>query len=722
MDRSMMPVPSPFGPPQSPMGQMGQPPGAPMIGQPPSAVDIVQAMRDLVGTPIKQPEPIYPPGYKPPKKPDTEWVKSTAERVHEQNRLWRELIYRIQGWVRMEVTGAFQQDIAARQNGYQEEYISSGLADERNLIISKGAALKPSFRKRAYEEEDRGYSQRLEDAAVWLRDMERRKHAKTGNRPLEIDEWSFFVDYGLYCARDTLAPKDPKCPLKMTLINPAQVNPVWDHDGLKQVFRVYRETTERITAIYGDFNPTELKKLEDQVGKVGDSTEFNVVEYWDSWWRCVMIGDVVVMPVTAHKYGQNPYTVQYGGYGEPMMTRSPGQIARLRGSSQWFRSESSLADDRMYKAVPYLFYRIPTHDIFTSVMARLITAYKNAMNPAVIRYRSDAAAEKDMPQLDGSEGSQNEAMLGEEKIEAMPMANLPVADRLLAALEQDKRTGSAPPDMYGTNDKSNITGVAQAGANDAGQHLLFPTTKAYEMALAIRYEKCFTLMGNFGHMAQYGTGETKRKIMVPSTRRNSEKPAYEFDREIIDRVGPEIDVTFTKVDPRDWAALFAAGKNGVDSGFITRADIRALATGDHDFDKHTEEWAEENAIFGAYTLPEFQKINVTASIIASIKENKGRPDIQRHYEQMLQMWNQMTQPPQPQGMPGQPGMGGPPQGMPQPGGMPPQVMQGPSPPPPGSTVIPPGGGGATPGVPGQMSYPSLGSGPGSQGAPVGRPY
>lgn len=702
MDRFALaggPVASPFAPPQtappagatSPMGGMARAR---------NPMEMVQAMRDLVGTPVRQAEPVYRPGYRKPKRPEIEQVVATGKRLYENNRLWRNLIYLTLRWVRQELTGAFPEDIRERQLGFQEEYISSALSDERNLIISKGAALKPGFKAAWTKDELRGYAQRLEDTVQWLREKERFFHASGGERPLELDEWALMTDYGMYVSRDTMAPRRTDCPVDMRLIDPCQVHPVWDRQmGMKEMYRVYWDTTEEITATYGDFSPSQMRKLENEIGTVGDQTEHEVIEYWDTWYRCVIVAGVVMLPVTEHKYGDVPYTVQYGGHGDPMFTRSPTAGLAYRTGNTWYQTATTRGDERLAKAVPYLYYRLRSHEIYEAVMARVITGFKKDINPPTIRYRSDIAADKPMPQLDGSAGAQNEAMLHEEKIEALPTTDLAKTNLLLTQLTQDRMTGSAPPQMFGRIDTSNVTGVAQAGANDAGQHLLFPNTKAWEVALEQRYDRVLRMLGNFGHLPVYGNGE-KRPILVPVSRRAKPgKPtAYEFDREVIEKVGSRVKVTFSRVDPRDWPALAAAGKNMVDGGFALRREIRAIATGDHDYDTFYEEWMEENALFGALQLPEFQKLNVLAQMAAEIKEAEGNPAYQQTLMRMMQFWMQIAAP-QPQA---QPGMGGPAQpGM----GSPPQ----------------PGMGGPTPGVPGGMSYPALGAGPGSQGAPVGRP-
>lgn len=208
--------------------------------------------------------------------------------------------------------------------------------------------------------------------------------------------------------------------------------------------------------------------------------------------------------------------------------------------------------------------------------------------------------------------------------------------------------------------------------------------------------------------------------MPVSRKRANAAPAYEFDREVVEKVGTRCKVTFSRVDPRDWPGLAAAGKNMVDGGFALRREIRELATGDTDYDTFYEEWMEENALFGALQLPEFQKFAVLDQMLAQAKENAGDPEVMQRYLRMAALWEQTVMAPAQQQM--QPGMGGQPQ---QPG-MPPQGMpQGQPQMPPGAPQqalqIPPQVG-ATPGGPGGISYPAVGAGPGSQGGAVGRPY
>jgi hypothetical protein len=693
------PLPQAFGPP---------PPGA----QPGNPMALLASLKGLVGTPLKAPEPIYRNGYKPPKKPESSVVLAQGKKLHSNARLWRHMIFTTLMWADQKLTGMFPEDEAERQAGFQEEWVSPMLSAERNLVIATTAAHKLAFKSPSVRDELKGWARRKEEAARWLREEEAYKHVTRGNSTLEYDEARLFTDYGMYASRDTLNPRDAVCPVKSVLIDPSQVHPVYDKDGLARVYRVYQATQEEIAADYGDFSDRIWKKIgAAQDEAIGNDTLLDVTEFWDTWHRLVMVGETVVIE-TAHEYGDTPWTVQYGNHGNPMFTRTATDVARRIGGS-WQPQATAWGTDRVSKAVPYLYYHLKNHELYEAIAARVVTGFKKDINPPTIRYRSNEAAEKPMAQLDASPGATNEAMLNEEKIEALPTVNGQTATMAMQMVQQDMQAIMAPPQMRGAlGGTSNVTGVAQAESVDAGLHLIAPLRDAYQSAMSQKYDRILRMLGNFGHMATYGNG-AKTPVMVPSKKGG----AYEFDREIMEKVGTRVTVTLTNVNPRTWPQLAASGETAVNNGFLMRKDVREAMTGETDFDAFYEEWQEEQAMFMATTNPDFQKLNMLSIIEEQIAENEGRPDIQAGLQKMAALWEQMLQPP-PQAPP-QPGMGGAPQ-QPQPGGgqplgpnQPQGAMQAPFPPP---------DGGIAPGGPGGISYPQMGAGPGANGAPVGRPY
>jgi hypothetical protein len=698
----------PMMPPQAPLPQAFGPP--PPGVQPGNPMALLASLKALVGTPLKAPEPLYRPGYKPPKKPEPDVVVAQGKKLHANARLWRHMIYTTLMWADQRLTGMFPEDQADREAGFQEEWVSPMLSAERNLVIATTAAHKLAFKAPSVRDELKGWARRKEEAARWLREEEAYKHVVRGNATLEYDEARLFTDYGMYVSRDTLNPRDAVCPVKSVLIDPSQVHPIYRKDGLDRVYRVYRATPDEIAENYGDFSDRIWKKITaDQADIIGVETELDVTEYWDTWYRLVMVGDTVVIEA-AHEYGDVPWTVQYGNHGNPMFTRTATDVARrVRGS--WDPQSTNWGTDRVSKAVPYLYYHLKSHELYEAIAARIITSMKKDINPPTIRYRSNEAAEKPMEQLDASPGAQNEAMLNEEKIEAMPTVTGQTASMAMQMVQQDMQAIMAPPQMRGAlGGTSNVTGVAQAESVDAGLHLIAPLRDAYQSAMSQKYDRILRMLGNFGHMATYGNGE-KTPVMVPS----KQGGAYEFDREIMEKVGTRVAVTLTNVNPRTWAPLAAAGESAVNAGFLMRKDVREVMTGETDFDAFYEEWAEEQAMFMATTNPDFQKLNMLAMIEEQIAENEGRPQIQASLQKMAGIWQEMLQPP-PQAPPPQPGMGGAPQ-PPQPGALGPNQPQGPMQ---GPYPSPPGG--ISPGGPGGISYPQMGAGPGSGGQPVGRPY
>jgi len=694
------------------------PPGGMMAQQTLNPVALLDALKQLVPQ-AELPGPRYPANYVKPPKPDPKRIKQQADELYRQGDLWRNLLEITAAWIRLEKTGIFEEDLEDRRHGLQEEFISPMMRRKRDAFITRIASTKVGVRKNVYADELRRKAQYVEDAAVWLMKELEWQHAAGGNRPMRLDEAEMFTDRGMYCSRQVLDPSDPDMPIILSLIEPMQVYPVWmGKRGLHQVYRVYRDSIANITAEYGDFHPEARAKLEKKFGRdLTDRMEIPVYEYWDTWYRAVCVDDVEIVPVTAHEYGYVPWTIQYGGLGESMFSRVDGDQSSYQGTNgEFYQLDKSRQGERAYKAVPLLYVDRFSHSIFEAVMARLITGFKREINPPIIRYRSIMAAGTDMPEFSAAAGAVNEAMLGEEQIQPVPnMSNNPITGMIQQTLLTDLM--SSNPSMQGALDKTNqATGSALTRVGEEGQEMLVPFYQAYETAKAHQLSQILQTIGNFGHLAKYA-GDTPRPTMVPARRkRQGEAPAFELSRDLIDAVGPKVEVTLTKVSPADWVPLFNAGKIGVEAGFILPDTIYELATGNSDYDSFLEEWTERQAWFNAITHPKFNELfNIPAMIAEQIKESDGDPDMVQFWTQRLQEWLQMAQ--QQAMQQGPPGMGGGDpmaalQGMGQPAQQ--QVPPGALPPPPGSTVVAPP---TTSGV----SLPSMGMGPGSQGGAVGRP-
>src|SRR5690349_12392575 len=84
-----MPMGMPGMPP--PMAQPQPPTPNPQPPQPPATdpVQLLAALKELVGTPIKERQPVYRPGFTPPAKPDPMKAIEAGRRLYDQALAWR---------------------------------------------------------------------------------------------------------------------------------------------------------------------------------------------------------------------------------------------------------------------------------------------------------------------------------------------------------------------------------------------------------------------------------------------------------------------------------------------------------------------------------------------------------------------------------------------------------------------------------------------------------
>lgn len=697
-------------PPQGPPGMpIGMPPMAPPPPVPPPMEpdptegmnladprDLILALKALAGSAEATP-PMYPRGFVKPAKPDLGDILANSRKLWDANMLWRDLVQEMRRWTRQDVSGSFIQDQQDKEFGLQERFTSSALSDERNLAIAKVSTLKASYLKRTAKEH-RADGDKIETACQHIRREFEYRHALEGNRPLSIDEASMIVDTGMLASRVTFYDDDPDFPLCRKVVESTEVYPVFGSvSGLKAVYRTYRTSLLKIMETYGGIiDDAGMAKLKASFGgeQIGVTTDVNVVEYWDEWWRCVTVNETPILPVTAHQYGRVPWRIQYTGMGEAMFSRS-GWGRDLLGIQTYYGSIGSIQSNRVYQAVPFLFYRIRNHELFEALMARVITGIQKGINPAMIRARSDAAAEKPMPPLDLSPGAQNETFRGEEDLSPIP--TVPVGQDLqiaLAALATDRENGSFPRAAFGgMSQNSNVTGVAQQMGLDAGLDKLIPLIKSFEYGEAREMELCLSLIRNFGDDAKYG-GDLDANVtplMIPGRKKSDD--SFELDRELIDRVGTRVEVTYTEIDRSKWLSLLQAYQIGIGLNVFTPEDAYVDLTGNHDWDEQFQRTIDQKALINATQLPEFAKaVTVPQAYIDAITANSTDPEMVKMLTDQLNQWRDITKPQPPAPSPGMPGQPGPP-------GQP------------GSGIV------STQGV----SLPPSNQAPGSGGAIVGRP-
>jgi hypothetical protein len=658
---------------------------------------------------LSPPKPMYPAWFKIPQKPDAAGVAEVGKRRWEDLRLWRTAVYSDIVLLRLDDSGIFEDDKTLYEAGIIDDFVSPALIAEYNLAVTILAGMEPRFKKAVHEDRLSLMARQYAVAVSWLRQLEEEKWAE-GNGDLRTDETKHLLTYGMLVKRRTIDLADPDYPYDPFLIDPCSAVTEWEGKrGLRRFWRVYRSTIGNLVAAYGDLTASQKKALGNEIGSASswdDDTEVPyVVEYWDRWWRCVVLpGGRPLVPVTAHEYGETPVTVSYGPLGEPMGVQTPYEIALKDKSGDITGVDTDKKIDRVYQSVGFVRFIKEGTKTNEAVIRRMLYGIKKSLDPAIIRYRSNAAAKDAPPEMDGTPGATNEAIFGEEKLEPYLATAMPFeVQAVMQQIMQDSSAIKFPPMAHGVYEGSNISGVASGNSIDLGYDRVslwartLETFHARDMALAMR------MWRNFGHLAKYA-GEEPRPLMVPVPRpqqRSGEAPAFELTRDLIDAVGPRVAVRLTRVRKQDMVPLFQAAKIATELGVPFWAYLAEEWFNLPDVDHLEEEGQEEQAIRQALQLPEFVKaVTIPNAFAEAYEEAAGDPERQEIIATMKQSWDLVA-------------LGG---GQ----GQPPAIG-------PGGAVPPEGGNppGVNPPTSAGVSYPNSGQGPGSvtgnQGGPQG-PY
>lgn len=643
---------------------------APMPPQAPLS-DLLAAIRELSGD-NSSIQPKYPRWYKKPTKPEINDLWGRAQQIKLKYRLVHDRMHDDLMWLRLAQVGMFEEDVQSMRDGlFVDKYQSTSMVDEWNLVCSFLAGLQWRYEALLVSPDLQQEAQRIKDTVAYLRDQEILRHAESGQGHLPMDEARMLTAYGMIVSRTVIDLEDPDFPFYSAIIDPATVFPEWNgKHGLLRVWRVYKTTWARIIGDYGEPARKEMKKIKNSIGdNIDDETEVEVVEYWDSWYRAVIASEGVIMPLTEHKYGYVPFTIQYGPLGEPMGTLAPAQGARRTRAGEWIADEGTLKDDLPYKALSYIGHMKYSHKQFEAIMSRMLTGFKKAINPPLLRERDEMAADQPMPEMDTGPGAVNETMLGHERVSPIPTSASPIeVSSVMEAMAMDRMTGKAPLAMYGLNDRSNVSGTALQALNDAGMDKVGPWVAALEQYHTRRFNQWLLSWRNFGHLAKYAGDEPAPFIVPAIAPRKGQAAAFELTPETIDAIGPRVNIRLTRVRKQEWLPMLNAARMAYDMGIMSKRQI-ADEIGMLNYQETVEEVIEDKMLDSALQHPKFAEIfGIPQALAAEMEEFRSDPKLAARYEAMMQAWmdNVATpaqQPPAPPPMQG----GGP-------GQMPPGIM------------------------------------------------
>jgi hypothetical protein len=623
---------------------MGAPPmGLPMgqpVAQPNMGIDMARLQEMWKNT--APPAPVYPNWFKKPKRPDAQKVHETAILRFDEMAEWRMAVRHDLEVLRGSVEGIFPADTEDYYAGIIDEWASPALIYELNLAVSYLAELGRRFSKPYTDEKTAYESRKVELAAKWLNETEARQQGDgMGLDPATLEP-KILLPYGFLAKRRTLnrAAEPWESPFRVDYIDPAQlvIQRGRYQDGIEAVYRIYSSRADDLAASYGDFAPSVLTKLKNMYGEIDDVTEFtDVVEYWNPWYRCVTVGGVEIVPVTEHKYGEVPYSFAFSPLGEPRMTTLPDQ------SSGAAMNRETMRQNAPHKSVGFIRFMKKQHAQFEAMMKRNLYSIQQGNNPATVRYRSNMASQNTAPDLLARPGAQNEAMMGEEKLEPFPYPNRMGYDQsvMMEAIERDQSRGRAPDSAFGLFGQSNISGTANKMGLESGTHLWKPWARELDRYMERDTAKAFRIWQRLGHTVEYAS-PSRRPFVVPNERPMKGEPgSFELTKECLQKVGPFVKVKSGNVnlnDPVIWQSIKMANEVGLpkQEAFDRLADIT--------YDPQMQqEWLEEQLLTIAMQNPKFvEMVGVPTMFASEMNEAQDDPERMQLLQSLFKGWMQVV--------------------------------------------------------------------------------
>lgn len=711
-----MVIPLPFQSPSTgapPGGPLISPPGLPPAAPPSAGMGAGPDPRTIIERVVAPEfEPVYPSGYRVPPKPRREEILSRADSAKQAAGPWLENIadtfHRLRGHTAGYLTYS---DLHKRgRPDAPSPFKSTQLIDQFNRFRAYGASLPIAYSIEEYDPDKFSSAQKVEDFSYLLRKMHERRWVERGNMPLAQSEWFDMLLYGTVVSRRTCNLLDEKCPIEATLQDPATIFPVIGRVGgyatLNAVYQIRTITVYELLADYtkdGDLPKRIKDAIGDKIGTFDESSEVDVVEYNDDWWRGVFLlgTDVDILPLTAHKYGRVPYVIQYGPGGESLHSRSPDDP--VADYSMSVAGGAPREWERVFKARGFIDPMKQLHDYREGWGDRIQNRVLREFNPPLMLKQTMTANQiAGDPEINREEGGLTKLVGGEEDIGPLPEA--PVASGAMSMLMQfiqaDTQTNMLAPGFGQPIDKSNVSGTAQAVAAEQGRENESGWVQAMEEYHARCASHDVNLWRNFGHDARYQEDGSVKKFFVPRRMpTDGEERSFELTPDVIDSVDSDFRVTMNSLRMSELIVFGQAAQMfGPDGLGIWDVYTIAEKMGVTDVDRALANNRQYRSLRKAEELPEFAKaVTIPQGFKHALRAARGNPELQADILEQLVDWQKLIAQPQRQQLEAS---------------AQPQTPGPASPPTPGQGIA--GGAGAP-----YAANPA--TAPGAQGAPVGRP-
>jgi len=429
---------------------------------------------------------------------------------------------------------------------------------EVELAVAQLAGIDPSLMPTARTNDEFITTADKADFLYACFDDAERLHTNTGHADFKADVSRTEVVYGRLAAMViyTTDAEYDEMPLVTRLLDPSSCAPVYDEHGMEVMVRLYRTSVSRACSAFAVDDKVErrIRNPKDRAAK-SDSSDVEVLEWWNRWWRMVWIDGHLVMGPVEHRLGYPPYAYQMSALGPPTQTfdlSGAGSYlatmwsAEQRGQAGWTASRNPLANpNRGLSHISILKYPIRLRE---AIQSRTITAFRREIDPPMVIEQDIIAADKGVPEIDRAPNARNPIEMGHEQINVLPVA--PNAASLGPMLNQineilGRITFSAA--AYGINSNSNVSGFAVETLAEHGRDKLLPhlvTLEAFYRQIA---EMQLRMFRDWGWIMRQGD-ELRGRITVPRHRVVGDMtPIFDLTPDALQKTGTQVKVKMTSV-------------------------------------------------------------------------------------------------------------------------------------------------------------------------------
>jgi hypothetical protein len=652
IDPAMMGGPPMMGPPPMPPG--GMPPDPSMMGPPPPppepdppidmyqiVLDMLRAIaeeqgkdvaaailmslpketvEDILQVAVNNPEdaeflesiipqkqgPTYPSWFVTPRKPTKAEVEELTHGDHTEWAVVRDRIDRDLKFLHMEAA-------AVKDNfdpDYDHEYVSPAMSDEVRAIAAMLGAIEPTYEVPWYKPDIEDATQQVEDALYcWDHEAES-QYTEAGNGVYRHEVAEYLVGTGYVCSRIAFDVANPQNPFMEVLLNPATCVPTWD--GSRGLLRVTQRYTSTVAAVLADFDlDGKLRKKILKTSKTvkgGKATvtgqerepyrltdSVNVICYYDRWWYSIIMDDVEIVPVTAHKLGFVPFIIKGSGNGEPMaITQLSTNVV---GTGPGLSSSRSRLE---YKNVSHFHFRYKIHAQKEEILSVIRTLFQNADNPSWLLEQDELAEVAGDPDIDNKPGGVTKLKAQHEALRELLTNPQAVAmfGPLLQAIGMDESTNRLAPEFWGVNQAANTSGNAVEGNLESGKEKLTNYLLAMQSFYAERASMRLRWFRDWGHEIENDYGEYG-KLDIPYQRHRQRlkgtPPSFHLTPDTVARTGIKVKAKVTHIRLQNLAALGNAAAMWMNINAMSAREAMELR-GHRDPDSVFEERRYEKAL------------------------------------------------------------------------------------------------------------------------------